>query len=68
MNCFYRSSHRLSVGLGPTKVAGELLKELINLPGFDRLVVCFVLFGAGRLPIVFGHGNLIANIVGEFVR
>jgi hypothetical protein len=40
------------------------LKKLFDLLAFDGLVF----FGIGRIRLVCGHGNLIADIVGEFGR
>ena len=65
---FYGRSHGLGIGLRPAKVAGEPLKKLFDLLAFDGLVLPLVLLSIGRIRIVFGHGNLIADIVGEFAR
>jgi hypothetical protein len=58
------------------KAAGEALKELLDLVAFDGLVLLLLLLsvglsvglGIGRIRMVCGHGNLIADIVGEFAR
>jgi hypothetical protein len=74
LNGLDRSGHGLIVRLGPAKVGGETLKKICDLLAFDRLLVVLaglprrtiILLGAGRVRIVFGHGILIADIVGEF--
>jgi hypothetical protein len=40
------------------------LKKLFDLLAFDGLA----LFWIGGIRIVCGHGNLVVDIVGEFVR
>jgi hypothetical protein len=64
MNRFLRRCHGLRIRLRPAKVARQPLKKLVNLLAFDELI----LFWIGRIRLVFGHGNLIADIVGEFAR
>jgi hypothetical protein len=64
MDGFYGRSHSLGIRLRPAKVAGESLKKLFDLFAFDRLVP----FWMGGIRIVCGHGNLVADIVGEFER
>jgi hypothetical protein len=73
MNRFYGRSHGLGIRLRPAKVAGEPLKKLIDLLAFDgdSDVLVLVWIGKlwiGRIRMVCGHGNLIADIVGEFAR
>jgi hypothetical protein len=71
---FHRRSHGLGIRLRPAEVAGEALKKIFNLLACDRLVVLLIgrlsltliLRRSGRIWILFGHGNLIADIVGEF--
>ena len=67
MDRFYGGSHGFGIRLRPAKAAGEPLKKFFEALAFDGLV----LFRIGNLSIgwtgiVCGHGNLIANIVGEF--
>jgi hypothetical protein len=64
MDGFCRRRDGLGIRLRPAKVAGETLKKLLDLLAFGGLV----LFWIERIRIVFGHGNLIADIVGEFAR
>jgi hypothetical protein len=64
MDRFYGRSHGLGIRLRPAKVAGEPLKKLFDLLAFDGLVLLWI----GRIRIICGHGNLIADIVGEFAR
>jgi Na+-translocating ferredoxin:NAD+ oxidoreductase RnfE subunit len=72
MDRFHRRSHGLGIRLRPAKVAGEPVKKLFDLfafdGAFDGLVLPLVLLWIGRIRIVCGHGNLIADIVGEFAR
>ena len=62
MDRFHGRSDSFGVRLRPAKVAGEPLKKFFDLLAFDGLVF----FGIGRIRLVCGHGNLIADIVGEF--
>jgi hypothetical protein len=64
LNRFHGSRDRLGIRLRPAKVAREPLKKLFDLLAFDGLVF----FGIGRIRLVCAHGNLIADIVGEFGR
>ncbi len=64
MDRFHGRSHGLGIRLRPVKVSGEPLKKLFDLLAFDGLI----LFGIARIRLVLGHGNLIADIVGEFAR
>jgi hypothetical protein len=67
MDRLYGRSHGFGIRLRPTKAAGEPLKKLFDLLAFDGLVLLRI--GnpwIGRTWIVCGHGNLIADIVGEF--
>jgi hypothetical protein len=64
MDRFYGRSHGFSIRLRPAKAAGEALKELVDLIAFGGLVLLCI----RRIRIVCGHFNLIADIVGEFVR
>jgi hypothetical protein len=75
LDCFHRRSHGLGIRFGPTKIAGEPLKKLFDLVGFegafDGLMVPLVLLWIvvlwiGMIWMVCAHGNLIADIVGEF--
>jgi hypothetical protein len=54
------------------KAAGEPLKELFDLLAFDELVLLTtglsVELSVGRIRMICGHGNLDADIVGEFAR
>jgi len=70
MNGFYGRRHGFSVRLRPVKIAGEPLKKLLDLLARDGLVLLVLQLARflGRTWMVFGHGNLIADIVGEFVR
>jgi hypothetical protein len=71
---FHSRSHGLGIRLRPAEVAREALKKIFNLMACDRLVVGlvdrlslpFILLRSGSIWILFGHGNLIADIVGEF--
>jgi hypothetical protein len=66
MDRFYGRSHRFGIRLRPAKAAGEPLKKLVDRIGFGGLLLLGL--GIRRIRIVCGHGNLIADIVGEFVR
>jgi hypothetical protein len=72
MDRFHSRSHGLGIRLGPAKAAGQPLKKLIDLPAFNRafdeLPLRLVRFWIGGIRRVCGHGNLIADIVGEFVH
>ncbi len=72
-------SHSLGIRFGPAKIPGEPLKKLFDLVGFegafdvafDGLMVPLVLLWIvvlwiGMIWMVCAHGNLIADIVGEF--
>jgi hypothetical protein len=61
---FHGRSHGFGIRLRPAKVTGEPLKKLFDLLAFDGLD----LFRIRRIRLICGHGNLIADIVGEFVR
>jgi hypothetical protein len=58
---FHGRGHSFRVGLGPAKAAWKPLKKLLDLIVLDGRT----LLGLGRIRNVCGHGNLIANIVGE---
>jgi hypothetical protein len=64
MDRFYGRRDSFGIRLRPAKVAGETLKKLLDLLAFGGLVLCWI----ERVRIVFGHGHLIADIVGEFAR
>ena len=64
MDRFYRGSHGFGIRLRPAKAAGKPLKEVVDLIAFGGLVLLRI----GRIRIVCGHFNLIADIVGEFAR
>jgi hypothetical protein len=64
MDRFYGRSHGFGIRLRPAKAAGEPLKEVVDLIAFGGLVLLCI----RRIRIVCGHGNLIADIVGEFAR
>jgi hypothetical protein len=64
MDRFYSRGHGFGIRLRPAKAAWKPLKELVNLIAFGGLVLLWI----RRIRIVCGHGNLIADIVGEFVR
>ncbi len=64
MDRLYGSGHGFSIRLRPAKAAGEALQELVDLIAFGGLVLLCI----RRIRIVCGHFNLIADIVGEFVR
>jgi hypothetical protein len=80
MDRFHRRSHSLGIRFGPAKIAGEALKKLFHLLAFEgafdgtivprvRLWLVglqFVPLWIGRIWMVCAHGNLIADIVGEF--
>ena len=69
MDRLYGSSHGLGIRLRPAKAAGEALKKLFEALAFDGLILLRLRIGnltIGWACIVCGHGNLIANIVGEF--
>jgi hypothetical protein len=70
LDCFHRRRHRLGIRFGPTKISRKPLEKLVDLfaldPAFDKRVVPFVRLWIGRIWMVCGHGNLIADIVGEF--
>src|SRR5450631_1650583 len=69
---FHGGSHGLGIRLRPAKVAGEPLKKFFDLAvfdgSFDGLVLIGIRLGIGRIRIVCSHGNLNADIVGEFAR
>jgi hypothetical protein len=64
MDRFYSCGHGFGIRLRPAKAAGEPLQELVDLIAFGGLVLLCI----RRIRIVCGHFNLIADIVGEFVR
>jgi hypothetical protein len=67
MNRLYGRSHGFGIRLRPAKAAGEPLKKLFDAFAFDGLVLLRIgILTIGWTCIVCGHGNLIANIVGEF--
>jgi hypothetical protein len=72
MDRFYGGSHGLGIRLRPPEVAGEPLKKLFDLTlfdgSFDGLALLGIRLVSGRIRIVWGHGNLIADIVGEFAH
>jgi len=68
MDRLYGRSHGFGIRLRPAKVAGEPLKKLFDLLAFGGLVVLWIGLWIGRIRIVCAHGNLIADIVGEFLR
>jgi hypothetical protein len=77
---FDRRSYSLGIGFGPAKIAGEPLKKLFDLMAFDGafegVIIPLVLLWfvplwivrlwIGRIWMVCAHGNLMADIVGEF--
>jgi hypothetical protein len=68
MDRFYGRSYGLGIRFRPAKVAGEPLKKLFNLAAFGGLLFLWIRLGIRRVRVVGGHGNLIADIVGEFAR
>jgi hypothetical protein len=71
MDRFYGRGHGFGIRLRPAKGAGEPLQEVFKSFAFDGLVLLRLRIGnltIGWTCIVCGHGNLIANIVGEFTR
>jgi hypothetical protein len=75
---FYGCRDCFRIGLRPVKAARETLKKLFDLLALDGLVVLSLSAGhslghslelwIGRIRMVCAHGNLIADIVGEFAR
>jgi hypothetical protein len=69
---FNGRGHGFSIWLRPAKVAWHSLKkrfDLLALDGaLDEFVLPLVRFWIGRIGMMCGHGNLIADIVGEFPR
>jgi hypothetical protein len=77
---FYGRRDGVSVRLGPAEVPREALKEIFNFLACYRLVLrivqlrawlialllTFFLLRPERVWILFAHGNLTADIVGEF--
>ena len=68
MDRFYGRSHGFGIRLRPAKGAGEPLKELVDRIAFGGLVLLCIRLCIRRIRVVCGHFNLIADIVGEFVR
>lgn len=68
MDRFHGSSHGFSIGLGPVKAAWQPLEKLFDLLALDEFVLAFFRSWIGRIGMVCGHGSLIADIVGEFLR
>jgi hypothetical protein len=64
MDRFYGRCHGFGIRLRPAKGAGEPLKELVDRIAFGGLVLLCI----RRIRVVCRHFNLIADIVGEFVR
>jgi hypothetical protein len=44
------------------------LKKLFDLLALEGPIILGIILRIGGFRIVGGHGNLIANIVGEFTR
>jgi hypothetical protein len=71
---FYGCRDCFRIGLRPVKAARETLKKLFDLLAFDGRIVLSLSAGhslgfwIGRIRMVCAHGNLIADIVGEFAR
>jgi hypothetical protein len=75
---FHGCRDRFRIRLRPVKAARETLKKLFDLRAFDGLVGLSFSAGhslgpsvelwIGRIGMVCAHGNLIADIVGEFAR
>ena len=66
MDRFYGRGHGFGIRLRPAKAAGEPLQELVDRIAFGGLLLLGL--GIRRIRIVCGHGNLFADIVGEFTR
>jgi hypothetical protein len=64
MDRFHGRGHGFGIRLRPAKAAREPLKEIVDLIAFGGPVPFYI----RRIRIVCAHGNLIADIVGEFVR
>ena len=65
---FHRRGHGLGIRLRPAEGAGEPLKQIFEFLALNGLVLLWIGLWIGTIRIVCGHGNLIADIVGEFVR
>ena len=72
MDGFDRRGYRLGIRLRPAQVGGEPLKKLFGLLAFGWALGGPVVLRIGRwtrrIRMVSAHGNLIADIVGEFGR
>ena len=58
---FHRCGHCLCIRLRPAKIAGKALKEFVD-PSVRHGAFRFVIHRGSRIPIVFGHSDLIGTL------